>query len=91
MTLPGVRRAVQRFLDPPCRLPCPACREHTRAYLHYLVRAGELTGKRLLTLHNLTFMRRLMLAMQEAIAAGEYQDFARRVLEGAAPNARAAG
>jgi queuine tRNA-ribosyltransferase len=67
------------------RCPCPACREHTRAYLHYLVRAGELTGKRLLTLHNLTFMRRLMLAMQEAIAAGEYGDFARRVLEGEAP------
>ena len=66
------------------RCPCPACREHTRAYLHYLVRAGELTGKRLLTLHNLTFMRRLMLAMQEAIAAGEYGHFARRVLEGEA-------
>ncbi|HEY6777335.1 MAG TPA: tRNA guanosine(34) transglycosylase Tgt [Thermoleophilaceae bacterium] len=85
----GGHRAERDPIDEHC--PCPACREHTRAYLHYLVRAGELTGKRLLTLHNLTFMRRLMLAMQEAIAAGEYQDFARRVLEGAAPNARAAG
>jgi queuine tRNA-ribosyltransferase len=85
----GKHRAERDPIDERC--PCPACREHTRAYLHYLVRAGELTGKRLLTLHNLTFMRRLMLAMQEAIAAGEYQDFARRVLEGAAPNARAAG
>jgi queuine tRNA-ribosyltransferase len=56
-----------------------------RAYLHYLVRAGELTGKRLLTIHNLTFMRRLMLAMQEAIAAGHYAAFSRRVLDGAAP------
>ena len=37
--------------------PCPACREHTRGYLHYLVRAGELTAKRLITLHNLTFMQ----------------------------------
>jgi queuine tRNA-ribosyltransferase len=85
----GGHRAERDPIDEHCS--CPACREHTRAYLHYLVRAGELTGKRLLTLHNLTFMRRLMLAMQEAIAAGEYQDFARRVLEGAAPNARAAG
>ena len=42
------------------RCPCPACREHTRAYLHYLVRAEELTAKRLLTLHNLTFMEELM-------------------------------
>jgi tRNA-guanine family transglycosylase len=46
---------------------------------------GELTGKRLLTLHNLTFMRRLMLAMREAIEAREYAAFTRRVLEGAAP------
>jgi queuine tRNA-ribosyltransferase len=79
----GGRRAEREPIDERC--PCPACREHTRAYLHYLVRAGELTGKRLLTLHNLTFMRRLMLGMQEAIAAGAYEDFARRVLEGKDP------
>jgi queuine tRNA-ribosyltransferase len=77
------RRAERQPIDERC--PCPACREHTRAYLHYLVRAGELTGKRLLTLHNLTFMRRLMLGMQEAIALGAYEDFARRVLEGEDP------
>src|SRR5947209_9312865 len=47
--------------------PCPACREHTRAYLHYLSRAGELTAARLLTLHNLTFMRLLMEGIREAI------------------------
>jgi len=51
--------------------PCPACREHTRAYLHYLVRANELTAKRLLTLHNLTFMERLMRRLREGIEAGE--------------------
>jgi queuine tRNA-ribosyltransferase len=79
----GGHRAEREPIDEGC--PCPACREHTRAYLHYLVRAGELTGKRLLTLHNLTFMRRLMLAMQQAIEAGEYAAFARRVLEGKAP------
>jgi queuine tRNA-ribosyltransferase len=78
----GGHRAEREPIDERC--PCPACREHTRAYLHYLVRAGELTGKRLLTLHNLTFMRRLMLAMQEAIEADQYEDFARRVL-GRAP------
>jgi queuine tRNA-ribosyltransferase len=79
----GGHRADRGPVDARC--PCPACRQHTRAYLHYLVRAGELTGKRLLTLHNLTFMRRVTLAMQEAIAAGEYEAFARRVLEGDAP------
>jgi queuine tRNA-ribosyltransferase len=79
----GGHRAERAPIDERC--PCPACREHTRAYLHYLVRAGELTGKRLLTLHNLTFMRRLMIAMREAIEAQGYEDFARRVLEGRAP------
>jgi queuine tRNA-ribosyltransferase len=76
----GSHRAEPDPIDASC--PCPACRQHSRAYLHYLVRAGELTAKRLLTLHNLTFMRRLMRGMQEAIAAGSYEAFARRVLEG---------
>jgi queuine tRNA-ribosyltransferase len=79
----GGHRADRGPIDDRC--PCPACRQHTRAYLHYLVRAGELTGKRLLTLHNLTFMRRVTQAMQEAIAAREYEAFARRVLAGDAP------
>ena len=66
------------------RCPCPACREHTRAYLHYLVRAEELTAKRLLTLHNLTFMEELMGGLRDAIGAGELADFGERVLAGAA-------
>jgi queuine tRNA-ribosyltransferase len=59
---------------------CPACREHTRAYLHYLLRAGELTGARLLTLHNLTFMRDLMAGIRAAIAEGRYAEHAASVL-----------
>jgi queuine tRNA-ribosyltransferase len=46
------------------------------------VRAGELTGKRLVTLHNLTFMERLMRGMREAIAAGRFEEHARDVLSG---------
>jgi queuine tRNA-ribosyltransferase len=62
--------------------PCPACREHTRGYLHYLIRAGELTAKRLVTLHNLTFMERLMGGMREAIESGDFTRHAERLLEG---------
>jgi queuine tRNA-ribosyltransferase len=65
--------------------PCPACREHTRGYIHYLVRARELTAARLITLHNLTFMSELMSGLREAIAAGRYGDYAGRVLAGRAP------
>jgi queuine tRNA-ribosyltransferase len=78
----SAQRASREQIDPDC--PCPACREHTRGYLHYLVRIGELTGKRLLTLHNLTFMERLMSRLRDAIAAGEYAAEAERVLSGSA-------
>jgi queuine tRNA-ribosyltransferase len=62
--------------------PCPACREHTRGYLSYLIRAGELTGKRLITLHNLTFMGELMRGARAAIAEGGYGAYADAVLAG---------
>ncbi len=50
--------------------PCPACRDHTRGYLHYLARGSELTAARLLTLHNLTFMAELMSGLRAAIGRG---------------------
>ena len=65
--------------------PCPACREHTRGYLHYLARAGEPTAPRLVTLHNLTFMAELMSGMRRAIEEGSYADYADKVARGAAP------
>jgi queuine tRNA-ribosyltransferase len=65
--------------------PCPACRDHTRAYLHYLIRAGELTAKRLLTLHNLTFVALLMDGVRAAIVDGRFEDYSRRVLAGEGP------
>jgi queuine tRNA-ribosyltransferase len=67
--------------------PCPACRdgEYTRAYLHYLIKAGELTAKRLLTLHNLTFMALLMEGARDAIRSGSFDDYSRRVLAGDGP------
>jgi queuine tRNA-ribosyltransferase len=47
---------------------CSACSAgYTRAYLHYLLRAGELTALRLVTLHNLYFIARLMDDLRRAI------------------------
>jgi queuine tRNA-ribosyltransferase len=66
--------------------PCPACSEgFTRGYLHYCVKAGETTGPRLLTLHNLSFLGRLMAQLRAAIDAGQLTDTCRRLLAGAAP------
>jgi queuine tRNA-ribosyltransferase len=65
--------------------PCPACREHSRAYLHYLARSGELTAIRLITLHNLTFMAELMRGLRAAIREGRLEEHAGRVLAGEGP------
>jgi len=67
------------------RCPCPACREHTRGYLHYLSRRRELTGARLITIHNLHFMAALMRGLREAITGGALGAYRDRVLRGDAP------
>ena len=65
--------------------PCPACREHTRGYLHYLARRGELSAARLITLHNLTFMEMLMRGLREAIAGHALDAYRRSVMDGKTP------
>jgi queuine tRNA-ribosyltransferase len=66
--------------------PCPACAAgYSRAYLHYLLRARELTGPRLVTLHNLSFMARVMADLRAAIATGRLAETAAALRAGAAP------
>jgi queuine tRNA-ribosyltransferase len=63
---------------------CPACANGlSRAYLSYLARAGELTGARLVTMHNLAFLARLMADLRAGILAGELQSVARAWRAGA--------
>ena len=56
--------------------PCDACSKYSRAYLHHLVKAGEILGAMLLTEHNLTFYQRLMAGMRGAIAERRFSAFA---------------
>jgi queuine tRNA-ribosyltransferase len=70
---------------------CEACSNHTRAYLHYLARNKDLTGTRLLTLHNLHYVERLVRGAREAIGAGTFAAYADGVLAGLAPWAATAG
>jgi len=65
--------------------PCPTCAAHTRAYVHYLTRAEELTGVRLLVMHNLAYLERLVTGARDAIAAGLYSDYREAILAGRAP------
>jgi queuine tRNA-ribosyltransferase len=66
-----------------CR--CPACSNHSRAYLHHLTRSKELTGARLVTLHNLTFMARLMERVREAVCSGRLEELEDDLARGDAP------
>mgnify|MGYP001564190135 FL=1 len=57
-------------VDPACA--CPACRRYGRAYLRHLIHANELAGLRLLTLHNLAYMRDLLKEAREAVLEGRF-------------------
>ena len=58
----------QAPLDDKC--PCPTCASYSRAYVHHLVKAGEILGAMLMTEHNLSFYQQLMQAMRGAIGEG---------------------
>ncbi len=60
-------RKDERPIEEDC--DCPTCRRYSRAFLHHLFRAGELTYYRLATLHNLRFMVRFLARIRSAIRA----------------------
>lgn len=61
-----------RFKEDPAPIdstcPCPTCQTVSRSYLHYLIKAKETVVLEYLTLHNMTFMNRLLTAIREAIS-----------------------
>ena len=59
---------------------CPACRNHSRAYLRHLLKAGEMLGMRLCVLHNLYFYNQMMAEIRTAIEAGEFLTYKKRKL-----------
>ncbi|MBV8766464.1 MAG: tRNA-guanine transglycosylase, partial [Hyphomicrobiales bacterium] len=52
----------------------PAARDWSRAYLHHLVKAGEILGMMMLTAINLAYYQDLMATLRAAIAAGRLSD-----------------
>ena len=63
-----------RPLDADCA--CPACTGYGRAYLHHLVKTGEILGAMLLTWHNLQYYQDLMAGMRAAIGESRLEAFA---------------
>ena len=64
-------------LDTNCE--CPACKCHTKAYLHHLFRANEMLGPILLTWHNLTYYQSLMRGIRFAIQEGNLGSYTSRI------------
>ena len=60
---------------------CPAARDYSRAYLHHLVKSGEILGAVLLTWNNLWYYQDLMRRLRRAIEAGRLAEEAAAILE----------
>ena len=61
---------------------CPACSTFSRAYLRHLIKAEEILGLRLVTLHNLHFYLGLMRRIRTAILDGSFASFRREFVSG---------
>ena len=68
-------RLDERPLDEAC--DCPTCRRHSRAYIHHLIKSGEMLAMRLTVMHNLYFYNTLMEKIRAALSEGHYEDFYR--------------
>lgn len=60
---------------------CYACTHHTRAYIRHLIKANEITGAHLVSVHNLRYLLRLMEEMREAILEDRFLDWRRAFYE----------
>jgi len=59
---------------------CYTCKNHTRAYIHHMLKARELVAIQLLTIHNIALMNKLMFLIREAIAANELEQVRKKWL-----------
>jgi queuine tRNA-ribosyltransferase len=65
----------KRPLEPDCE--CPTCQRHSRSYIHHLYRSEEHIWMRLITIHNIHYMMRLMKRIRQAIREDSFLELAR--------------
>ncbi|MBQ9994549.1 MAG: tRNA guanosine(34) transglycosylase Tgt [Clostridia bacterium] len=58
-------------IDPKCG--CPTCRNHSRGYIHHLIKSGELLAGRLTVMHNLYFYNNLMTQIRSALEQDRFE------------------
>ncbi|PID82652.1 MAG: tRNA guanosine(34) transglycosylase Tgt [Clostridiales bacterium] len=69
----------ERPLDEACG--CEACQNYSRAYLRHLLKAKEMLGMRLISMHNLYFYNQMMEDIREAIEKGEFEAYRKKINE----------
>ncbi|MEM7587987.1 MAG: tRNA guanosine(34) transglycosylase Tgt [Acidobacteriota bacterium] len=72
-------RTDERPVDEDCS--CPLCTRHSRALLHHLVRAGELTGAVLATYHNVRYYLDFMADLREGVGLGTLSELAQEIVD----------
>jgi len=77
-----LKKAVHKFDQSPLEAgcPCTACTQYSRAYMHHMIKTGEMLGGMLATEHNLTYFYRLMEKVRQAIAEDRFSSFKRDYL-----------
>ncbi|MDK6643589.1 tRNA guanosine(34) transglycosylase Tgt [Alloscardovia omnicolens] len=78
----NIKRAAFKFDFSPIEdgCDCYTCRNYTRAYVNHLLRAGEMTGATLTTIHNERFFIRLLDDIRASIDGGYFADFKNQYL-----------
>ena len=80
----GFNKADFRPIEDGCE--CYACRNFTRAYLRHLLKAGEILGLRMVSVHNSHMYMKLMANIRAAIAAETFGEFRREFVAGFVPS-----
>ncbi len=79
----NIKKAIYRDdfspIDENC--DCYACKNYTRAYIHHLFRCKEGLGNRLMSIHNIRFLIKLMEEARQAIKEDRYNDFKQEILQ----------
>jgi queuine tRNA-ribosyltransferase len=79
----NIKNASYRLQDAPLDNDCDCfvCKTYSRAYLSHLFRAQELTSHRLLSIHNIRFLTRLMERARAAIRADAFYELKKEIEE----------
>jgi queuine tRNA-ribosyltransferase len=77
--LKGPNKFSKEPVDKTC--DCELCKNHSRSYINYLLKKKDPEGKRLASIHNLMFMKRLMIEIRQAIANNKWSAFKKKILK----------